>query len=125
MLEIALEDSENGVYQKDISERQDISVKYLDSIITALKTAGLIVNARGKKSGYKLTRKPDKVKIIDIHNAFEPGVVIVDCLGDKYKCHRASTCSVKDFWEGLNTTITNYLESYTLADLIRETKRRE
>ena len=53
ILEIALEESENGVFQKDISERQKISNKYLDNIITALKTAGLIKNVKGKKSGYK------------------------------------------------------------------------
>jgi Rrf2 family protein len=124
ILDIALEESESGVYQKDISERQNISIKYLDSIITALKTAGLIVNAKGKKSGYKLTRKPDKIKIIDIYKAFEPGVVIVDCLGDQYICDRASKCTVKDFWGGLNNTIINYMESYTLEDLIKEHRRK-
>jgi Rrf2 family protein len=124
ILEIALEESDNGVFQKDISERQDISVKYLDSIITALKTAGLIVNARGKKSGYKLTRKPDKIKILDVYNAFEPGVVVVDCLSNKNICDRASKCGVRDFWGGLNKTIINYMKSYTLEDLIRERRRK-
>jgi Rrf2 family transcriptional regulator, iron-sulfur cluster assembly transcription factor len=124
MLEIALEESENGVLQKDISERQNISVKYLDNIITALKTAGLIINAKGKKSGYKLTRKPGKIKVIDVYNAFEPGVVLIDCLSNKHLCDRASKCSVRDFWGGLNDVIKNYLESYTLEDLIREHRRK-
>ena len=56
MLDIALDESGNGVYQKDISDRQKISVKYLDSIIASLKAAGLITTKRGKKSGYCLTR---------------------------------------------------------------------
>ena len=124
ILEIALEESEIGVFQKDISKRQNISVKYLDNIISALKTAGLIINARGKKSGYKLTRKPGKIKIADVYNAFEPGVVVVDCLSSKYVCERASKCGVRDFWRGLNNTIIDYLESYTLEDLINEHKRK-
>jgi Rrf2 family protein len=123
ILEIALEESENGVFQKDISIRQNISNKYLDNI-AALKTACLIINTKGKKSGYKLTRKPDKIKIIDVYNAFEPGVVVVDCLNDKYVCERASKCGVRDFWSGMNNTIINYLESYTLEDLIKEHKRK-
>ena len=111
ILEIALEESENGVFQKDISVRQNISVKYLDNIIAALKTAGLIINIKGKKSGYKLTRKPGKIKIIDVYNAFEPGVAVVDCLNDKYVCDRAPKCCVRDFWGGLNNLIINYLKS--------------
>lgn len=124
ILEIALEETENGVFQKDISIRQNISNKYLDNIIAALKTAGLIINIKGKKSGYRLTRKPGEIKIIDVYNAFEPGVVVVDCLSDKYLCERASKCGVRDFWSGMNNTIINYLESYTLEDLIKEHKRK-
>ncbi|MFH0843618.1 MAG: Rrf2 family transcriptional regulator [Bacteroidota bacterium] len=124
ILEIALDETDNGVFQKDISERQDISVKYLDNIITALKTAGLVINARGKKSGYKLTRKPGKIKIIDVYNAFTPGVVIIDCLTDKHLCPRTSKCEVRDFWSGLNDTISKYLESFTLEDLIKEHKHK-
>ena len=124
ILEIALEESENGVFQKDISERQKISIKYLDNIISALKTAGLIINIKGKKSGYKLTRKPDKIKVIDVYNAFEPGVAVVDCINDKYVCERAPKCGVRSFWDGLNDIIINYLESYTLEDLIKEHKRK-
>lgn len=122
ILEIALEESENGVFQKDISERQKISNKYLDNIIAALKTAGLIINFKGKKSGYRLTRRPEEIKIIDVFNAFEPGVAVVDCIDDRYICDLKSKCAVRDFWDGLNNTIIDYLESYTLEDLIREHK---
>ena len=124
MLEIALNETENGVFQKDIAERQKISIKYLDNIIASLKTSGLIINTKGKKSGYKLTRKPSKIKIIDVYNAFEPGVAVVDCINRKYVCNLASTCGVRNFWKGLNTAITEYFESFTLEDLIKEHKSR-
>ena len=125
LLDIAFEESENGVFQKDISKRQQISVKYLDNIITALKTEGLITNKKGKKSGYKLTRKPSEINILDINNAFEPGINIVDCISNNYSCNLANTCGVRNFWKGLNTSITEYFESYNLEDLIKEHKKRQ
>ena len=125
MLEIALAETETGVFQKDISERQKISNKYLDSIITNLKTAGLITNLKGKKSGYRITRKPSEIKILDIYKAFEPGINIVDCTSASYSCDLENTCGVLYFWKGLNTLITEYFESFTLENLIKEHKERK
>lgn len=124
MLEIALQESGNGVYQKDISIRQKISVKYLDNIISSLKTAGLITTIRGKKSGYKLTRDADSIKILDIYKAFEPGVEVVDCINRNFDCEMSATCCVRNFWNGLNKTIVDYFDSYTLGDLIAEHKKK-
>ena len=120
ILEIALNETDNGVFQKDIADQQQISVKYLDTIISSLKTAGLIVNKRGRKSGYVLTRKPEEIKMLDVYSAFEPGVVIVDCIDRNYICKLSKQCGVREFWSGLNDVIENYLESYTLEDLIKE-----
>ena len=124
ILEIALEESETGVFQKDISERQKISNKYLDNIITALKTAGLIKNVKGNKSGYKIIGIPSDIIILDIYKAFEPGVSIVDCVSSDYQCNLAVTCGVTRFWRGLNEIIIEYFESFTLEDLIKEHKSR-
>lgn len=118
MLDIALDESGSGVFQKDIAERQKISVKYLDSIISSLKTAGLIATARGKKSGYRLTRDADQISIFDIYKAFEPEIAIVDCMSCNYTCELSETCCAKDFWDGLNGTILNYFQSHTLGQLV-------
>ena len=120
ILEIAMNDSENGIYQKDISQHQNISYKYLDHIITALKVAGLVTKAGGRKSGYILTRGPEKITINDIHNAFEPGVRVVDCLSHSYTCKREGSCASKGFWGQLNNTIIAYLKSTTLKDLMED-----
>jgi len=120
MLEIASTDSTNGigVFQKDIALNQDLSNKYLDHIIHSLKTAGLICNAKGKKSGYLLTRKPEDITIFDIHEAFEPDICLVECLSRNYICDRANKCMSQGFWRELNLVIVNYLRSVTLADLV-------
>jgi len=118
MIEIALDEKGNGVFQKDISEKQKISNKYLDNIITSLKTAGLIVNKRGRKSGYRLSRNASEISLLDIYKAFEPAISIVDCIADDYDCGLLNTCSVREFWLGLNNHIISYFESFTLKDLV-------
>ena len=120
ILEIALNDSENGIYQKDIAKNQNISYKYLDHIITSLKVAGLVTKAGGRKSGYILTRNPDEISINDIHNAFEPGVCVVDCLSHNYSCKREGICASRGFWGQLNNRITEYLKSTSLKDLMEK-----
>jgi len=120
ILEIALNESDNGIYQKEISSNQNISYKYLDQIITSLKVAGLVTKASGRRSGYVLTRKPSEITINDIHNAFEPGICVVDCLANNYKCKRDGHCSSQGFWGKLNEQIIDYLKSTTLQDLLDE-----
>lgn len=118
MVEIAKNSSEEAVFQKDIAEAQDISNKYLDHIIHALKVAGLIANQKGRKSGYILTKDATEITIYDIHNAFEPGICVIDCLTKTYDCPREKGCEAKGFWGGLNQRITDYFKSITLKDLV-------
>ena len=110
----------NGIYQKDISEKQDISYKYLDQIINSLKVAGLVTKASGRKSGYILTRDPQDITIYDIHNAFEPGICVIDCLDLNYTCNRENNCPLKRFWNKLNNQIIDYFKSITIRDLMEE-----
>jgi len=120
MVEISLNTSGEGVYQKQIAENQDISVKYLDHIIYALKAAGLITNLKGKKSGYSLTRSPSEITLYDIHNAFEPGIYVIDCLSPNITCDREGRCAAKGFWNKLNNQVIDYFKSMTLDDLVKE-----
>ncbi len=123
MLEIALDDKKEGVFQKDIAERQNISVKYLDNIIASLKTSGLIINKRGRKSGYILSRPASEINMLDIYKAFEPGLFVMDCISGNYLCDRSKICCVQNFWKGLNNQVISYFNSFTLEDLIREQKK--
>ena len=120
MLEIAMNDSKSGVFQKDIAKNQSISNKYLDHIIHALKASNLISNSKGKKSGYILTRKPVDITVFDIHNAFESGICLVECLSGNYSCDRSKGCLTKGFWGELNNLISDYFKSVTLDDLINK-----
>lgn len=118
MMEIAAGTAENGVLQKDIAENQGISIKYLDHIIAQLKASDLISNLKGKKSGYVLTRDASEITMYDIHNAFEPGICIIDCLSAHVDCDRASGCAARGFWGDLNQQIIDYFKSTSLSDLV-------
>ncbi len=118
MVSIASEHSGNGVFQKEIAENQMISIKYLDQIISALKAAELIVNVRGKKSGYILTKEPSEIKMLDIYSAFEGGIYVIDCLNDAVQCDFQDKCKSLLFWESLNKLIHNYFTTVTLQDVL-------
>jgi Rrf2 family protein len=120
ILEIALNRDANGIYQKEISQNQDISYKYLDQIINALKVAGLVTKAAGRKSGYVLTRPPEEITVYDVHNAFEPGICVIDCLSINFSCEREKFCSLRGFWGKLNNQIIEYFKSTTIKDLMEE-----
>ncbi len=118
LLEVALHKDGEGVFQKDIAENQKLSIKYLDHIISALKIAGLICNVKGKKSGYILTRSPKNISMLDVHNAFEAGVCVVDCLSVNVACEMENSCATKEFWQGMNDVIEDYLVGVSLADIV-------
>ena len=120
VLEIALSDSGTGIYQKDISANQNISYKYLDHIINSLKVAGLVTKAAGRRSGYVLTRKPSEITVFDIHNAFEPGICVVDCVSENYNCERKEICALYGFWGKLNRQFVQALKSTTIEELMNE-----
>jgi Rrf2 family protein len=117
MIELAMHGNETGVYQKEISERQEISFKYLDQIIASLKASGLIVNSEGRMSGYVLSRDAEKINVYDVYKAFQHELMIIDCLKGEGNCTRENKCATRDFWNGLNKLIVEYLESTNLNEL--------
>ena len=122
MIEICLNESSSGILQKDISENQEIPLKFLDAIITDLKREGLLVNYSGKRSGYILTRPASEISVYDIFRAFEPELTLVNCMCPGNICNRVSICPAKDYWSELNNVIKNQMESTTLDQILIKTE---
>jgi Rrf2 family protein len=116
MIQIAL-DNNKGIYQKDISKKQGISVKYLDQIIASLKAEGLIIKPQDNRQGYVLNRNAEEITVYDIYQAFEPDLNVVPCLPGDGICERKNYCAAVHFWSGLNVTISNYLKGTNLKSL--------
>ena len=117
---IDLADHCDGSYVtlKEIADRQDISEKYLESIIVQLSKAGLLDGLRGKGGGYRLNRKPSEYSVGEILRLVEKNMAAVTCLDCSSEgCDRASECRTLAVWQNLQTKIDEYLDSVTLADL--------
>ena len=119
MVELACHSREEYVPLRTIAQQQGISEKYLESILTVLSKAGVIDGPRGKGGGYRLNREPKDYSVGEILRLAEGTLAPVSCLDCKpNKCERAASCRTLPMWEKLNTLISNYLYSVSLADLI-------
>ena len=119
MIDLAIHDNGKYISLKEISERQEISNKYLEQIISLLNKAGYIETARGNTGGYKLSRLPKEYKVGDILRATEGDLAPIYCLTEAGECIRQKNCKTYSFWKGLDDTINEYIDSKTLEDLIK------
>lgn len=118
MIEIASSDSQDGVLQKDIAKNQDISLKYLDPIVASLKLKQLIVNYKGRGSGYVLARPAEEITIFDIYTAFEQ-VEIVNCIDNPGFCIRTKfDCQANLYWLDFRYEVVKILKNKTLKDIL-------
>ncbi len=119
LIELAEHEKDEYVPLKLIAEKQSISVKYLESIITTLSKAEIIDGLKGKGGGYRLNRDPKDYPVGEILRFTEGTLAPVACLDCKpNKCDRAVSCRTLPMWEKLDNIICNYLDSVSLADLI-------
>ncbi|MBQ2663047.1 MAG: Rrf2 family transcriptional regulator [Clostridia bacterium] len=122
MLDIAIHGSDTNVSIRDVAERQDISVKYLEQIVSMLVRVGYLRSIRGAQGGYRLAGKPSEYTVGDVLRITEGSLAPVSCLDDKENlCERAGECVTLKLWEGLYDVINKYVDSITLEDLINET----
>ncbi|MCI7735512.1 MAG: RrF2 family transcriptional regulator [Dysosmobacter sp.] len=120
MIDLAEHQSEDFIPLKVIAERQEISEKYLESIIKLLVKAKLLNGLRGKGGGYQLTRAPEQYTVGSILRLTEESLAPVACLEDgAASCPRMASCRTLPLWQGLNKVINDYLDNVTLADLVQ------
>lgn len=119
LLDIARQGEDAVVSLKEISQRQDISVKYQEQIVSKLSKAGYLQSVRGVQGGYRLTKSPGKYAIGDILRTIEGSLAPIACLEDETNpCHRFQQCDTLWFWQGLDNVISDYVDQFTLADFL-------
>ena len=120
MIDLAEHNTGEYIPLKEISDRQNISKKYLESIIALLVKENLLEGLRGKGGGYKLVKKPEEYTLRSILRLTEETLAPVNCLSkDKNTCQRASECKTLPVWSKLDNLINDYLESVTIAQLTK------
>ena len=121
LVDLAENESGGFITLKEAADRQEISEKYLESIMKALVRGQFIEGLRGKGGGYRLARPADEICVLDVLEATEGPLVPVACLEEGSKpCARAAGCRTLPLWMGLERVVTDYLGSYTVQDLARE-----
>ena len=125
MLDLALCENDKYIALKDIAERQGISVKYLEQIISVLGHAGYVKSVRGTGGGYMLTKEPKDYTVGMILRLTEGSLAPVSCLdAEPNTCPRADQCVTLTVWEKLYDAINNVVDNITLEDLANDTKNK-
>lgn len=119
LLDIAQQGEGAVVSLKEVSGRQDISVKYLEQIVLRLNKAGFLKSIRGVQGGYMLTRAPKEYIVGDVLRAVEGSLAPTTCLQDDVNhCERCGDCDTLWFWQGMDAVISDYVDHHTLQDFL-------
>lgn len=120
MIDLAEHDNGGYIPMKEVAQRQDISLKYLERILPILVSAKLIEGIHGKGGGYRLTKKPEEYRIGDVLRLTEGDLAPVACLEcNADKCRRTAECRTLPMWMELKRRVNDYLDSVTIADLMK------
>ena len=125
MFDLASHSRDNPIPLRQISEREGISIDYLEQLFLKLKRAGLVESVRGPGGGYLLRKRPKEIRVSDIVKAVEEPLALISCIESQKnpKCHRMNTCIPRLLWKKLGEKILEFLDSMTLADLLQTQKR--
>jgi len=124
MFDIALHHAAGPVSLSDISERQGISLSYLEQLFTRLRKQGLVKSTRGPGGGYSLAVASEQIAISDVIDAVDENVDATRC-GGKADCQNHQQCLTHDLWENLSGEIRSYLSNISLAQAVSDLSVRE
>jgi len=120
MLDLAQHYDEGPVQIRNVSKRENISVKYLEQLIIPLKKANFIKSVRGPKGGHMLAKPPKAITVGEIVRVLEGGINLSSCIENPEVCDRTSDCLTRDLWEETTKAMYEKLNSATLSKMINE-----
>jgi Rrf2 family protein len=124
LLELALHEGEGPIFLKDIARKQQISLPYLEHLITPLISSGILRSTKGPKGGVTLARKPKEIKLLEIALLLEGSMAPVECIDHPEVCNRSALCVTREVWSKVKDAMDGVLESTTLQDLVEKQKKK-
>jgi len=124
MLDLALNEIDKPVTLAGISERQSISLSYLEQLFSRLRRGGLVKSVRGPGGGYRIAKKHSEISVSEIISAVDELIDATQC-GGKENCRDERRCMTHDLWSSLNTKILEYLSGVSLAELVASQQERK
>jgi Rrf2 family cysteine metabolism transcriptional repressor len=125
LLDLARHQKAGPIPLKDIARRQEISLNYLEHLVTPLITAGIARSSRGPAGGIWLIKPPHKIKLSEVIRLVEGSIVPVECVVNPEVCSRSELCVTREIWAELERAMSAVLESTTLQDLVKRQERKE
>jgi Rrf2 family protein len=122
IIELAQHEGKRPLQLKAIAERQDISVKYLEQLMSLLRSAGFVRSVRGSKGGYILGRPADQIRLSEIFRCLEGPVTTTECTEDESCCARSADCVAREVWKRVEAAIQDVLSSIKLSDVVEQAK---
>ena len=124
LTELAMVWPDKNLSTKEMAERQDISFKYLEQIMTPLRAAGVINSTRGRHGGFSLARPPEDIRLIEVYEVLEGSPAPVDCVDHPEHCTMEDICPSHDVWVKMRNSLQEILEETTLRDLAENKKEK-
>ena len=125
LLDLAIHCAEELVLLRDIAQRQQISVSYVEHLITPLIAGGIVRSTRGAKGGISLTKSPTEIRLDEVIQLLEGSLAPVDCVNNPSVCARSEICVTRDVWTELKEAMSKVLSTTSLQDLVERQKRKE
>ena len=125
LLDLALHHNEEPVLLKDIARRQQISLSYLEHLITPLVAGGIVRSTRGTKGGFSLAKSSEKIRLNEVIQLLEGSLDPSECVTNPEVCSRSESCVTRDVWSELREAINGVLGSITLQDLVERQKAKQ
>ena len=123
-MDLALHQDEGLVPLKDIARRQEVSLPYLEHLITPLIAAGLVKSTRGARGGVLLLRPPSEIKLSEVVQLLEGSIAPTDCVNNPDTCHRSDFCATRDIWIDMKNAMSKVLDSTTIQDLVERQRQK-
>ena len=118
LVDLAEKQNDGYITLKETAERQEISEKYLESIVKDLVKARLVEGVRGKGGGYRLARPADEINVLEVLRSADGTISPVACLEEgSAPCSRTAVCKTLPLWKGLDKVVSEYLGGFTVRDL--------
>ncbi len=118
LVDLAVHQSSGAIPLREISQREDISERYLEQLFAKLRKAEIVSSVRGAHGGYMLNQEPEEITVGDVMRVLEGNLSPVDCTKEKNgECEYVNTCVTREVWMEIKEKIKEVVESKTLADL--------
>ncbi|HEY82815.1 MAG TPA: Rrf2 family transcriptional regulator [Dehalococcoidia bacterium] len=125
LLDLALYGGEERTLLREIAQRQQIPLRYLEQLIRPLLAGRIVRSARGTKGGISLARPPEEIKLSEVMQLIEGSSALMECIDNPEVCGRSPSCATREVWSELGAMISGVLDGITLRDLMERQKQKE